>query len=63
MAASADTAATAANVQPSSTTPNDKKSRKNPARRKADRANSNANINQPKDTTALSKSSLLSLRP
>ena len=54
MAVPTDAAATAAKLQPSDTTTN-KKPRKNPARRKADRANSITNVNRPKDTTTSTK--------
>lgn len=57
MAVAIDTAATPANPQPPNATPNNKKPRKNPARRKADRAASNTNLNQPKETTTSSKGS------
>jgi len=57
MAAPIDAAASAAKPQPSSTTPSNKKPRKNPARRKAERINSNANVDLPKDSTVPTKCS------
>jgi hypothetical protein len=57
MAVPTDAVATPANLQPSHTTPNSKKPRKNPARRKADRAASNTCTNQPKENTTSSQGS------